>query len=185
VGPESKADLSSTNPRMTLRSPVRWALLVGIGACAGVLPLRPTLSTMPVLRSRGSAVDAARSPTNVRVVPDLGDELLIVIDRLEALLRSVAVWEIEDDVGLPAPFADGKALGAMQTVADVVRPTQGRGEPQLVSGRLPRRGWTGRRLPLHFVPILDARSVAYGQHAHPALGRRCQKAVGVSDGASR
>ena len=26
---------------------------------------------------------------------------------------------------LPAPFADGKALGALQTVAGVVRPTQG------------------------------------------------------------
>ena len=101
-------------------------------------------------------MDADRSPTNVRVVPDLGDELLIVIDRLGALLGSVAIWEIEDDVGLPAPFADGKALGALQAVADVVRPTQGRDEPQLVSGRLPRRGWTGRRLPLHFVPIPDA-----------------------------
>jgi hypothetical protein len=103
---------------------------------------------MPVLPSSGSAVDADRSPTNVRVVPDLGDELLIVIDRLEALLGSMAVWEIEDDVELPPPFADGKALGALQTVAAVVRPTQGRGEPQLVSGRLRRHGWPGRRLPL-------------------------------------
>jgi len=55
-------------------------------------------------------VDADRSPTNVRVVPDLGDELLIVIDRLEALLGSMSIWQIEDDVGLPAPFADRKAL---------------------------------------------------------------------------
>jgi hypothetical protein len=53
-----------------------------------------------------------------------------VFDRLEALLGSVAVWETEDDVGLPTPFADGKALGALQTVADVVRPTQGRDEPR-------------------------------------------------------
>ena len=81
-------------------------------------------------------MDVDRSPTNVRVVPDLGDELLVVIDRLGALLGSVAIWEREDDVGLPAPFADGKALGALQAVAEVVRPTQGRGEPQLVSGRL-------------------------------------------------
>jgi hypothetical protein len=65
---------------------------------------------MPVLPTLGSAVDADRCPTNVRVVPDLGGELLIVIDRLEALLGSMAIWEIEDDVGLPAPFADGKAL---------------------------------------------------------------------------
>ena len=41
-------------------------------------------------------------------------------------------------------------------MAGVVRPAQGRGDPQLVSGRLPRRGWPGRRLPLHFVPIPDA-----------------------------
>jgi len=101
-------------------------------------------------------VDTAGSPTNVRVVPDLGDELLLVIDRLEALLGSMAIWEMEDDVGLPAPFAGGKALAALQTVAEVVRPTQGRDEPQLVSGRLPRRGWTGRRLRLRFVPIPDA-----------------------------
>ena len=92
----------------------------------------------------------------------------MVLDRLEALLGSVAVWEIEDDVGLPAPFADGKALGALQTVAGVVRPTQGRGEPQLVSGRLPRRGWPGRRLPLHFVPIPDA-PLATLEHAVQVL----------------
>jgi hypothetical protein len=58
-------------------------------------------------------VDTARSPTNVRVVPDLRDGLLLAIDRLEALL-----------------FADGKALGALQTMRDVVRPTQGRDEPR-------------------------------------------------------
>ena len=103
-------------------------------------------------------MDTAGSPTNVRVVPDLGDELLLAIDRLEVLLGSMAIWEMEDDVGLPAPFAGGKALAALQTVADVVRPTEGRDEPQLVSGRLPRRGWTGRRLRLRFVPIPDARS---------------------------
>jgi hypothetical protein len=123
---------------------------------------------MRVLLIGGSAVDFARSPTNVRVVPDLGDELLMVIDRVEALLGSVAVWQIEDDVGLPAPFADGKALGALQTVAGVVRPTQGRGEPHLVSGRLPRRGWRGRRLSLHFVPIPDA-PLATLEHAVQVL----------------
>jgi hypothetical protein len=100
-------------------------------------------------------VDTARSPTNVRVVPDLDDELLLAIDRLEALLASLAVWEAEADVGLPAPFADGRALCALEAVADVVRPTQGRGGQQLVSGRLPREGWSGRLLPLRFVPIAD------------------------------
>ena len=105
----------------------------------------------------------------MRVVPDLGDELLMVFDRLEAQLGSVAVWEGEDNVELPAPFAEGKALGVLQTVAGVVRPTQGRGEPQLVSGRLPRRGWPGRRrLPLHFVPIPDA-PLATLEHAVQVL----------------
>jgi hypothetical protein len=113
-------------------------------------------------------VDAARSPTNVRVVPDLDDELLVAIDRLEALLLSLAVWEMEDEVGLPAPFADGKALSALQAVGDVVRPTQGRGGEQIVSGRLPRRGWTGQLLPLRFVPIADA-PLATLEHAVQVL----------------
>jgi hypothetical protein len=113
-------------------------------------------------------VDTDRPPTNVRVVPDLGDELLIVIERLEALFGSMAVWQVEDGVALPVPFADGKALGALQTVAAVVRPTQKRDEPQLVSGRLPRHGWPGRRLPLHFVPIPDA-PLATLEHAAQIL----------------
>ena len=48
-----------------------------------------------MLLTGGSAVDFDCLPTNVRVVPDLGDELLMVLDRLEALLGSVAVWETE------------------------------------------------------------------------------------------
>jgi hypothetical protein len=102
-------------------------------------------------------VEADRLPTNVRVVPDLGDELLLVIDRLEALWGAW-IWEMEDDVGLPVPFATGRRwVPCRQTVAAVVWPTQGRDEPQLVSGRRSRRGRTGRELPLHFVPIPDAR----------------------------
>ncbi len=111
----------------------------------------------------------ARPPTNVRVVPDLGDELLLALARLEALLLSLATWEAEADaVGLPPPFADGKALRALQAVGDVVRPTQARGGIQLVSGRLPRRGWTGRMVPLRFVPIADA-SLATLEHAAQVL----------------
>ena len=113
-------------------------------------------------------MDTAHPPINVRVVPDLGDQLLLVINRLEALLGSLAVWEIEDDVGLPAPFADRKALTALQVVGDVVRPTQQRGEAHVVSGRLPRRGCTGSRLPLHFVPIPDA-ALATLEHAVQVL----------------
>lgn len=98
-------------------------------------------------------MDTARSTTNVRVVPDLDDELLLALGRLEALLLSLAVWTAEDDVELPAPFAERRALCALQAVADVVRPTQGRGGQEPVSGRLPRQGWNGRLLPLRFVPI--------------------------------
>jgi hypothetical protein len=111
----------------------------------------------------------ARPPTNVRVVPDLGGELLLALERLEALLLSLATWEAEaDDVGLPPPFENGKALRALQAVGDVVRPTQARGGAQLVSGRLPRRGWTGRMVPLRFVPIADA-SLATLEHAAQVL----------------
>ena len=56
-------------------------------------------------------MDSDCLPTNVRVVPDLGDELLIVIDRLEALLGSVAVWEIEDDVGVTSPLRRREGAG--------------------------------------------------------------------------
>jgi hypothetical protein len=49
-----------------------------------------------------------------------------------------------------------------------VRPTQARGGTQLVSGRLPRRGWTGRMVPLRFVPIADA-SLATLEHAPRSL----------------
>ena len=56
-------------------------------------------------------MDADRSSTNVRVVPDLGDELLIAIDRLEALLGSVAVGEIEDDVGATSPVRRREGAG--------------------------------------------------------------------------
>ena len=56
-------------------------------------------------------MDADRSSTNVRVVPDLGDELLIAIVRLEALLGSVAVGEIEDDVGATSPVRRREGAG--------------------------------------------------------------------------
>jgi hypothetical protein len=89
-------------------------------------------------------VDADRSPTNVRVVPDLGDELLIVIDRLGALLGSVAIWEMEDDVGLRAQFADGKAL-------DVAEPLDSRcmAVPVPRSGQPPRTRRSSRSQERH------------------------------------
>jgi hypothetical protein len=96
-------------------------------------------------------VDTTRSSRNVRVVPDLDDELLLALGRLEALLLSLAARTSEDDVELPPPFVDRRALTALQVVADVVRPAH----PEPVSGRLPRQ------LP-----------VAHGQRDHDAVGRR-------------
>jgi hypothetical protein len=129
---------------------------------------RRSSPTMPVLPADGGALDSVRAPTDVRVVPDLDEKLLLALDRVEALLGSLAVWETEDGVELPAPFADRKTLSALQAVRELVRPTQRRGGPQLVPGRLPRRGWTGRPLPLHFVPVADA-PIATLQHAVQVL----------------
>ena len=113
----------------------------------------------------------------MRLVPDLDDELLLALSRLEALLLSLAVWTTDDDVELPPPFAEQKALDALQAVADVIRPTQGRGGQEPVSGRLPREGWTGRLLPLRFVPVPDgplatlehAVQILSVQRAYPSL----------------
>jgi hypothetical protein len=132
-------------------------------------------------------VDVARAPTNVRVVPDLDDGLLLALDQVEALVMSLAVWEAEDGVELPAPFAGRKTLNALQAVGDVVRPTQRRGGQHLVPGRLPRRGWAGRLLPLHFVPIADAPlstlehavQVVTVQRAYPNLNRAVERYAAV------
>jgi hypothetical protein len=128
-------------------------------------------------------VDAARAPTNVRVVPDLDDGLLLALDHVEALVMSLAVWEMQDGVELPVPFAGRKTLNALQAVGDVVRPTQRRGGEHLVPGRLSRRGWAGRHLPLHFVPIADAPlstlehavQVVTVQRAYPNLNRAVER----------
>ena len=126
---------------------------------------------------------AARTPGNVCVVPDLDDELLVAIDRLEALFLSLAAWEAEAGVDMPPPFANGKALRALQDVASVVRPTQARGGAQLLSGRLPRCGWTDQVVPLRFVPIghaplatlNHAAEVLAVHRAHPALAAAVQR----------
>jgi hypothetical protein len=134
-------------------------------------------------------VSTARTTTDIRVVPDLGEELLAAIDRLEGLLSSLALWEKTDGVVLPEPFAGHRVLTALETVGRVVRPTQARGGPQLVSGRLPRRGWNGRRLPLRFVPIGDAplAVLEHGMHvlavhrAYPALNAAVERYAAVLD----
>ena len=98
-------------------------------------------------------MDADRSRTNVRVVPDLGNELLIVIDRLEALLGSLGVWEIGTTSGYPAPSPTGEdAPNARAEVGDGARPylrqrlrglASSRGLPGIDGGAGERRGGSG------------------------------------------
>jgi len=132
-------------------------------------------------------VSSARTTTDLRVVPDLGEELLAAIDRLEGLLESLSLWEKADGITLPEPFADRRALTALETVGRIVRPTQARGGPHLVSGRMPRRGWTGRMLPLRFVPVAaaplavleHAMHVLAVQRAYPTLNAAVERYAAV------
>lgn len=132
-------------------------------------------------------MSSARTKTDLRVVPDLGQELLEAAELLTGLLESLHLWEKADGVVLPEPFADRRALTALETVGRIVRPTQARGGPQLVSGRLPRRGWTGTMLPLRFVSVADAplavlehaMHVLAVQRAHPALNAAVERYAAV------
>lgn len=93
-------------------------------------------------------------PADLRVVPDLGDELLHALGQVEELLLTLAVWEEEDNVGLPEPFAHRSALAALEAVDDAVRPTQSRDEQAPVPGRLLGPDGRYEHLPLRFVRIL-------------------------------
>lgn len=95
-------------------------------------------------------------PDDLRVVPDLGDELLYALDQVEELLLTLTVWEQEDDVHLPEPFAHGSALVALNEVQDAVRPTQSRDEREPVPGRLLAPDGRYEHLPLRFVRIPTA-----------------------------
>jgi hypothetical protein len=76
-------------------------------------------------------------PTDLRVVPDLGDELIYVLGQVEELLLTLAVWEQEDGAKFPEPFAQRRALTALEEVADAICPTQSRDGRKPVPGRLP------------------------------------------------
>lgn len=93
---------------------------------------------------------------DLRVVPDLGDELLYAIGQVEELLLTLAVWEQEDGAEFPEPFAGGVALAALDEVASAVRPTQSRDEREPVPGRLLGPDGRYEHMPLRFVRIPGA-----------------------------
>ena len=105
----------------------------------------------------------------MRVVPDLGDELLMVFDRLEALLGSVAVWEMRGRRRVTSPLRRGEGAGRP---AD--RGRRGAAHPRTrrtaacVGPAAPSRLARPPRLPLHFVPIPDA-PLATLEHAVQVL----------------
>lgn len=93
------------------------------------------------------------APDDLRVVPDLGDELLYALGQVEELLLTLAVWEEEDAAEFPEPFASRGALAALEEVIDAIRPTQSRDEREPVPGRLLGPDGRYEHLPLRFVRI--------------------------------
>ena len=104
----------------------------------------------------------------MRVVPDLGDELLMVFDRLEAQLGSVAVWEGEDNVELPAPSPRGRRWAPCRPWQAGAAHPRTRRTAACVGPAAPSRLARPPRLPLHFVPIPDA-PLATLEHAVQVL----------------
>lgn len=105
---------------------------------------------------------------DLRVVPDLGDELLRALGQVEELLLTLAVWEEEDGAELPEPFARRSALLALVALGDAVRPTQSRDEREPVPGRLLAPDGRYEHLPLRFVRI-PAAHLAILEHAAQVL----------------
>lgn len=111
-------------------------------------------------------------PADLRVVPDMGDELIYVLNQVEELLLTLAGWEQEDDdVTLPEPFARRSALVALAEVGDAVRPTQSRDEREPVPGRLLGPDGRYEHLPLRFVRI-PATHLEVLEHAAQVLADR-------------
>lgn len=52
--------------------------------------------------------------------PDSATELMTTLDRLEALLVQIAIWEDLDDLVLPSPLAAGRALDAVRRLWDAL-----------------------------------------------------------------
>lgn len=113
-------------------------------------------------------MDGMVEPADLRVVPDLGDELLHALVQVEELLLSLAIWEDEDGAELPEPFAGKVALAALEAVGDAVRPTQSHDEGSPVPGRLLAPDGRYEHLPLRFVRI-PAAHLAVLEHAAQLL----------------
>jgi hypothetical protein len=121
----------------------------------------------------------ARPGRRTVLVPDLDGELLAPLRALEEILLSLSLWEDDDredpptdrePVALPAPLADGVALGAVQRLAGALRRTQSIGAER---GRLlgPDGSYEHARLTVlelsgEDVAILSATAAALG---HPLL----------------
>jgi hypothetical protein len=87
--------------------------------------------------------------TTVRLVPDLGDELVAALQNAETLLAEVVAWEEADaDTEWPRPLGGQVALAGVRRIFAAVAPTQG--------GLAARLGYTGRVL-------------SPGEHEHRAL----------------
>jgi hypothetical protein len=74
-----------------------------------------------------------------RLIPDLDDELVTALARIEELLLILATWaedEPDGTVELPAPLAARVALYALHRIQDELVPTQSRSHPS--AAELPR-----------------------------------------------
>lgn len=96
---------------------------------------------------------SSAAPADLRVVPDLDDELLHALAQIEELLLTLAAWEEEDGAKFPEPFARRGALAALEEITDAVAPTQSRDEREPVPGRLLAPDGHYEHLPLRFVRI--------------------------------
>lgn len=76
---------------------------------------------------------AVGPPARVRrLIPDLGDDLVAELARVEELLLTLVVWEEDDPDGpavLPVPLAGRVSLGALNRVQHRIAPTQSRSHP--------------------------------------------------------
>lgn len=104
----------------------------------------------------------------LRIVPDLGEDLLDELAQVEDLLLALAPRPGEDTTGLPAGLRDRAAADAVGRLAAAIRPTQGFGPPRWLApdGRY-------EHTPLRFVHVyagdveaLAAAAAALGAALH-------------------
>jgi hypothetical protein len=101
------------------------------------------------------------SSSRTCVVPDLDDEILKSLERVNEVLLGLAAVEEELVEPLPEPLADGRALAAVERIWTALRPTQGR------SGRVQLLGPDGHyeHTPLAFVRLSTADLAIFGAMA--------------------